>query len=182
MTTTSDGTVPGEPDSISYIGHPKVVCKSVVCIICERVYYKSDFNIKLKIGAKYLSNAYGYCHMHNDEIKKFNENEADNINECDDNGKLRLMLIYFLGKCKYLNESRNKYKKLYDENLNIDAEKKNDNESLKIGNDEKSHNITLNYLQDKIKLLEQQIITLNGLNDEMKKNNVLLEEKLRSNN
>ena len=67
--------LPPDPGGIKYIkNHPEKQFSCVVCVICEDVFYKSDFK-RLKIG-KYLTNVLVICPQHSDIdlTSKYNDN------------------------------------------------------------------------------------------------------------
>ncbi|KAJ8666259.1 hypothetical protein QAD02_007921 [Eretmocerus hayati] len=64
MATNESGLPDNVPPDIPYKFHQNTKCKAVVCILCDNVYYKSDF-VRGK-GHRFLTKLLGTCNDHAD--------------------------------------------------------------------------------------------------------------------
>lgn len=168
------------PPDIFYRCHPKDPLKTVICIICDGGFHKSDFERKIKNGAVYLTKTLVICDEHKDLTLEDNTNSDTNNSE-----NLRKTIAYLRVKCLKLGELCKDYKKR-EVNISKPMNTEDKNENKNKDGDINRIDIDKAVLMEKTRGLEElnksltdQNITLKELNAELKTTNMLQKKLLQ---
>lgn len=159
------------PPDIFYKCHPKEQVKAVMCLICDNVYHKSDFERTLKKGAMYISKVLVICDEHKDITLKDCKNDSENTEN------LKIALAHLRFKCAKLSNSKNSEK--FEEVRSKQGKDSQSQELTSLKSVISIEQVKNKSLFEQNKILLEQNSTLKELNEELKEKNVLQKELLQ---
>lgn len=168
--------------------HPKNFNTTLICILCEAVWHKSDFNKK---KGKYITDVFVLCDDHKDiDLDTVDLDKTDNLVIA----KIKNDLIALQEENKKIKEKYKKQNEFYKllkqsyDDLKADKIKKsiendNSNSNVNDGTTQDTNTQVLFAEYDHIKAINKELIEKNELlkklNDELDEKNAMLKDKLK---